>query len=153
MAVGEVLDPERVPLLLVLRLDLGVFLAPPEATRRQHAADALLGGALLVAIGLWTVFQLRRAGGGELRQLTSNGRLLLTGLALSIDNLVVGFSLGVQHVSLVEAVVTFGVVTIALTLVGLEFGRRLGALVESMTEYLAAAVLILVGALLATGNL
>ena len=56
----------------------------------------------------------------------SLGRLLVTGLALSMDNLVVGFAVGTFPVSLVTAVVVIAAVSVALSLVGLELGSRLG---------------------------
>ena len=72
-------------------------------------------------------------------------RLVLLGGGLSIDNLVVGFALGAQSASLALAVVTIGVVSVALSLAGLELGSRLGERVEHGSELLAAAVLAGVG--------
>jgi putative Mn2+ efflux pump MntP len=113
----------------------------------------LTGGGLLVLIGGWQFVQALRAGGGSSPPPTSFRRLLLTGFALSLDNLVVGFSLGVQHTGLVEAIVVFGVASICLSLAGLEIGRRLSAAVEFGAEYLAATVLVIVGVLVATGEI
>jgi putative Mn2+ efflux pump MntP len=110
------------------------------------------GGGLLIAIGTWQFVQALRARGQTSTVPSTTGRLLLTGLALSMDNLVVGFSLGVQHTSLVEAVVVFAVVSVGLSLLGLEFGRRLGAAVEFSVEYLVGIVLVAVGVILATGE-
>ena len=107
-----------------------------------------IGMGLLIATGLWTFWQ-TRSGGDEEESVssTSTAALLLTGLALSIDNLVVGFSLGVQHINLVEALVTFAVVSVTLALIGLEFGKQLGARIEVAGDYLSAGVLVLVGIL------
>lgn len=109
------------------------------------------GGALLVATGLWTLWG-ARSGESDAPPAT-NARLLVMGLALSMDNLVVGFSLGVQHISLPQTLLIFLVVTVVLTLAGLEFGRRLGRMVESRSEYLAGGVLVLVGALVMLGTI
>ena len=68
-----------------------------------------------------------------------------------MDNLVVGFSLGVQHVSVVAAVVVFAAVSVCLSVLGLEFGRRLGAAVQFGAEYLAGLVLMAVGLIVAVG--
>ncbi len=62
--------------------------------------SGITGGILLILIGGWQLIQALRAGGGSSPPPTSFRRLLLTGFALSLDNLVVGFSLGVQHTSL-----------------------------------------------------
>jgi putative Mn2+ efflux pump MntP len=59
--------------------------------------------------------------------------------ALSMDNLVVGFSLGVQHISAAAAVAVFAAVTAFLSMLVPELGRRIGAAVESGAEYLAAS--------------
>ena len=76
-------------------------------------------------------------------------RLVLTALALSIDNLVVGFGLGVTKIPLVLALLVFAVVSVALSLAGLEVGRRLGARMQRRSDELAGLVLIAVGILVA----
>src|SRR5450759_3538539 len=102
----------------------------------RSLAHALVGAArwiaaaLLAATGLYALIQGMRdrpedastAAGQRLR------RLLLTGLALSIDNLAVGFALGAYHVNLALAVATIGAASVALSLIGLELGARIGAL-------------------------
>src|SRR5450755_2431492 len=74
----------------------------------RDTADALgnasryAGGALLIAIGAWQLIQTARLSRkGVPAPPIATRRLLLTALALSMDNLVVGFSLGVQHPSIV----------------------------------------------------
>ena len=54
-------------------------------------------------------------------------RLVILAVALSIDNLAIGFALGTSHVNVVVAAVVIGVVSVGLTLAGLELGRRLGS--------------------------
>jgi putative Mn2+ efflux pump MntP len=71
----------------------------------HHVADSIgsaasyLGGGLLIATGLYTLVQARRAGSDDLAGSTSSGNLVFTGAALSVDNLVVGFALGAQGTS------------------------------------------------------
>jgi putative Mn2+ efflux pump MntP len=79
--------------------------------------------------------------------------LLVTALALSIDNLAVGFALAVYQINIVLAAATMGVISVALSLLGLELGSRLGSRVEAWSEELGGAVLILVGLALAVGIL
>jgi putative Mn2+ efflux pump MntP len=85
----------------------------------------------------------------------SLGRLLITGLALSLDNLVVGFAVGTFPVSLVAAVIVIAAVSVALSLAGLELGSRLGARLGARTgsrgEVLGGLALIGVGIALAAG--
>lgn len=127
------------------------LLAGQGVARELGAVSGYAGGTLLIGIGAWQLIQAFRAGKQAPGPSLTTRRLLLTGLALSMDNLVVGFSLGVQHISLVEAVVVFGAVSVCLSVLGLEFGRRLGAVVESGAEYLAGIVLMAVGLLVAVG--
>jgi putative Mn2+ efflux pump MntP len=113
-------------------------------------------GGLLVATGAWGLIQARResrepGSGASAAPSTRLGRLMVTGLALSIDNLVVGFSLGVTKTPLLTAIIVFAAVSVGLSLIGLELGRRLGERVESSSELLAGVVLIVVGVLVATG--
>jgi putative Mn2+ efflux pump MntP len=75
----------------------------------------------------------------------------VTGLALSVDNLAVGFALGAYHVSLPLAVAVIGAVSVALSLLGLELGDRLGARAGERGGYLGGIVLIGVGAAVAAG--
>jgi putative Mn2+ efflux pump MntP len=112
-----------------------------------------LGGGLLVATGLYTLVQARREVSDEAPGSTGPGNLLFTGAALSIDNLVVGFALGAYKVSLILAAVVIAVVSVGMSLVGLEIGRRLGRSVEKWSGELGGAVLILVGILIAAGIL
>jgi putative Mn2+ efflux pump MntP len=79
--------------------------------------------------------------------------LLITALALSIDNLAVGFALAVHHVNLALAAGMMGIVSVGMTLVGLELGHRLGARVEAWSEEIGGGVLILVGIAIALGVL
>ena len=77
----------------------------------------------------------------------------LTGLALSIDNLVVGFALGTFRVQSALAAAVIAVISVGMSLVGLEIGGRVGGTVEHGSEIIGGAVLIAVGIALATGLL
>ena len=79
--------------------------------------------------------------------------LVLTGLALSIDNLAVGFALGTYHISLILAAVVIGATSVTLSLVGLELGGRLGARIVDHGELTGGLVLVGVGIALAVGVL
>ncbi|MGH3276943.1 MAG: manganese efflux pump MntP family protein [Streptosporangiaceae bacterium] len=117
------------------------------------------GAGLLIATGGYGVVRAIRGrhepAPAQARAGQPVGRLLVTGLALSIDNLVVGFAVGAFPVSLVTAVITIAAVSVAMSLVGLELGSRLGARLNSQTEsrgeILGGLVLIGVGIALAAG--
>jgi len=81
------------------------------------------------------------------------GRLLLSGLALSMDNLAVGFALGTYRTSIAAGAIIIGAVSVALSLLGLELGAWIGAAVGERGEQLAGLVLISVGIAIASGAL
>jgi putative Mn2+ efflux pump MntP len=154
-------------LMPVLGLLIGHDLAA-----RLGGYSGYVGGLLLILTGVYTIWQGRReheevergnAGG---RTPLREGRakpsprtpprapnLVMTAFALSIDNLVVGFALGVYNVSVFEAAVVMGVVSVLLSLLGLELGSRLGKRVEAWSEELGGGVLVLIGLALAFGLL
>jgi putative Mn2+ efflux pump MntP len=136
----------------------GLLLGRSLADTLGHAAH-WIGAALLVAIGLYAVVQAFRSPHREQDQAPAvpagqrTGRLLVTGAALSIDNLAVGFALGTFHVSLPVAAVIIGGVSITMSLAGLELGSRLGAKAGERGELLGGLVLIAVGIAIASGIL
>ncbi len=112
-----------------------------------------LGGGLLVAAGLYgLVTGLRRAGHEPAAAAgLSRGRLVVTAAALSIDNLVVGFALGAYRVSVLVAAMVIGLVSVGLSLVGLELGATIGARTGDLAEAVGSVALIGVGAAIAAG--
>lgn len=146
-------------------LIFGVFEAgmPLLGLALGHGLAGLLGGAtrwigagLLIATGAYALFQARRDQQDEAAdQLGPQrlGTLLVTGLALSVDNLAVGFALGAYQVALASAAAIIGSVSIALSLIGLELGARIGAETGRRGELLGGVILIGVGAAVAGGVL
>jgi manganese efflux pump family protein len=139
----------------VLGLVLGHNLA-----RSLGSTAHWIGAALLIATGVHAVIQQVRARNKSDDQRAETavtgqrtGRLLVTGIALSVDNLAVGFALGTYHVSLVLAATVIGAVSVCLSLIGLELGSRLGAKTGEYGEILGGLVLIGVGVAIATGAL
>jgi putative Mn2+ efflux pump MntP len=135
---------------------IGLFLGHSLAAALGHAAH-WIGAALLIATGLYSVIQALRgrpAGdGGQTPAAVagqSTGRLLVAGAALSIDNLAVGFALSAFHVSLALAATVIGAVSIAMSLIGLELGSRIGARSGERGELLGGLILIGVGIALAS---
>jgi manganese efflux pump family protein len=113
-----------------------------------------VGGAVLIAVGVISLILARRGpppsanpGGRPWR----TGRIVASGFALSADNLAAGFALGTYHTGLAVAAVVFGVVSVAMSLAGLELGGKVGAAAGRRSELLASAILIAVGAALAAG--
>ncbi|HEX4220542.1 MAG TPA: manganese efflux pump [Acidimicrobiales bacterium] len=120
--------------------------------RHLGQAAQWLGGGLLIATGLsGMAMDLRARGHDTKKPVVGKGRLVLLGLALSIDNLVVGFALGAYRVSVVVAALVIGLVSVTLSLVGLELGVRLGSRVGDRAELVGSLVLVGVGAAIAAG--
>jgi putative Mn2+ efflux pump MntP len=115
-----------------------------------------VGGAILILTGAYTIVQARMTAVETKTHMARSLRLqslLITALALSIDNLAVGFALAVYNVDIVLAGLTFGVVSVVMSLAGLELGHRLGKRAEAWSEEIGGAVLILVGVAIAAGVL
>lgn len=112
------------------------------------SASRWIGGGLLVATGVWTALRQTPAGAKP-----GTGQLVVAAAALSVDNLVVGFALGTLAVSLPEAAGVIAGVSVALSLVGLEIGARLGSRVERWSEEIGGGVLVAVGAVIMAGLL
>jgi len=125
----------------------------------QSAAGAIggsgryIGGGLLALTGIWGIVQARRTSAKEKEGSLQLRQLLVLAVALSLDNLVVGFALGVYQVPLAETAIVIGVVSVAMSLLGLELGQRLGERVEEWAEELGGGVLVVLGILLALGVL
>ena len=117
------------------------------------SATSSIGGGLLMAIGIYSVVQARLHRSREVTWPTGTGRLLVSGAALSIDNLVVGFALGTYRVCTVLAAAVIAIVSVGLSLIGLELGHRLGTVVERWSAEIGGGVLVIVGALIAAGVL
>ena len=135
---------------------VGLLLGRSLASSLGHAAH-WIGAALLMATGLYAIVQaIRRphryrdqdqaAPAGQ-----RTGRLLVTGWALSIDNLAVGFALSTFHVNLAVAAIVIGAVSVTMSLIGLELGSRIGTRTGERGELIGGLVLIGVGAAVASG--
>lgn len=136
---------------------LGLAAGHAVSTAAGESAAHWIAGGLLMAVGCYQVigwFRSRGRASGDAGtertpQAWSGWRLILSGLALSMDNLIVGFALGADHVALVTAVIVIGLVSVAMSLVGLELGARLGTALGERGELAGGLVLVLVGALIA----
>ena len=118
------------------------------------AAAKPIGGTLLGLVGLYTILtELLRTDSRPRSSATSVGRLLFMGVALSIDNLVIGFALGAYSVGLATAVITIAIVSVGLSLLGLELGSRLGERLGPRSELVGGCVLVAVGVAIGTGLL
>jgi putative Mn2+ efflux pump MntP len=108
------------------------------------------GGTLLAALGVWMLTHGHDEETGPAP--IGLGALLVAGLAVSVDEIAVGVSLGLGGVNLPVLVTTIGCIVFAATMAGLTLGGLLSAHAERAGK-LAGYALILLGALLAIGIL
>ncbi len=135
---------------------VGILLGRPAAAA-VGSSGRYVAGLVLALAGGYALAQAARAGAGPGTGVVAPTRhgagLVLTALALSVDNLVVGFALGAFDVGLVAAAVVIGVVSVALSLAGLEIGRFVGSAAGARADVAAGLVLVAVGAAVAAGLL
>jgi manganese efflux pump family protein len=134
---------------------LGLLIGEQVAASLGHAAR-WVGAGLLIAVGLYALASSARGGSAEAQEhehARKHGviRLVVSGLALSVDNLVVGFALGTYHTSVVVGVIVIGAVSVAMSLLGLELGASIGRWAGQRAGQLAAVMLISVGIAIAAG--
>jgi manganese efflux pump family protein len=135
---------------------IGLLLGHAVARGLGHSAS-VVGGVLLGLAGLYGVLSAVRTRHHRTQASASStagwGHLTVVGFALSMDNLVVGFALGAYHVSLVEAVVVIALVSVAMSLVGLELGDRIGDRLGPPAQFVGALCLTAVGVAIGLGAL
>lgn len=117
--------------------------------RRLVAGVGWVGGALLVALGLWAIIAgLRRASEDDerlARRATTWGGLVVLAGTLSLDNLVVGFSLGLAGAAPVLVAATIAACSAAFTWLGLGLGSSSRRHWERGAEVGAGALLVGLG--------
>jgi putative Mn2+ efflux pump MntP len=122
-----------------------------------HGLGAAIGGvadyiaaAALLALGGWMLVADEGDEGEKISALSSRGGLALIGLGISIslDELAMGFTIGLLHLSIVLAVVLIGIQAFAVAQLGLRLGARLGEAAREWAEKLAGAALVALGILI-----
>lgn len=109
--------------------------------------DHWVAFGLLTFIGGKAIFTALRQKGGEVHagDPTRGASLVMLSVATSIDALAVGFSFAMLGVRVWGPSVVIGVVSSAVTVIGMELGSRLGARFGRRVEILGGLVLIAIG--------
>ena len=135
---------------------LGILLGDSVAGSLGRHAN-LVAGLVLCLAGVYALVQDRAEGAAAGGTIGPSGpslrRLIVLAVALSIDNLAIGFALGAYHVNVFLAAGVIGVVSVGLTLAGLELGRRLGPRLGDWGERAGGILLVAVGVTVAAGVL
>jgi len=114
-----------------------------------HLGDAAqyLAVALLLGVGLYTIYEAmeeeRRPYGA-----VPVPTLLFLALSVSLDELAVGFSLGLFHIPLAPAIAYIAVQAFLLTLAGTALGKLIGEQFAERAEVFSGVVLTLFGCVL-----
>ena len=136
---------------------VGLLLGLPLGHALSHWAS-YVAGVLLIGIGGWSWWheQRERAGGSEdedgettkLMSAATGSTWSLMGLALSIslDELAVGFSLGLLGLPLIPVLVLIALQALLLSLAGQWIGRNTGQRLGPYAEQLVGPLLCLLGA-------
>jgi putative Mn2+ efflux pump MntP len=113
-----------------------------------------IGSLLLIATGGYDFWKAHTNHGNKTKIYSIKmHKLFVTGLTLSIDNLIVGFSLAFYHLSLFVLTTIIVLVSIVMSLIGLEIGRHVGRRFEEWSGELGAIIIMFVGILLFLGFL
>src|SRR5260370_27730366 len=132
---------------------IGLVLGEAVAGYSGHQLAGYVAGGILIMTGMYTIVQARQVKAEDTgpRRLQTH-RLIITALALSIDNLAVGFALGGLGIPIILAAATMGVVSVGMSLAGLELGHRLGTRGAEWSEELGGPGLGLVRPAAARGR-
>jgi manganese efflux pump family protein len=116
-----------------------------------HALGKLVGDAaeyvaigVLVVVGAWMLLDGDDAESDNADRLASgNGLALLAlGLSISLDELAIGFTIGLLHLSLWLAVVLIGAQAFLFAQIGLRLGARINETLRERAEQLAGLTLL-----------
>jgi putative Mn2+ efflux pump MntP len=138
---------------------IGLLIGHGLARSLGRAAD-WLAAALLILVGCVSIVAAVRAGTPARVQprpppaaVPGIPRLLISGFALSLDNLAAGFALGSYQVGVLAGAVVFGVVSAAMSLAGLEFGARIGSRAGAAGQVIGGVFVAGVGVAIGLGAL
>jgi manganese efflux pump family protein len=116
-----------------------------------HALGRLVGNAsdyvaigVLALLGAWMLLHEDETESDKVGQLVSGRGLVLLalGLSISLDELAIGFTIGLLHLSLWLAVILIGAQAFLFAQVGLRLGARLNETMRERAEQLAGLALL-----------
>ncbi len=122
---------------------VGLLVGHALGTLFGHAADYVAIGVLAL-LGAWMLLDEDDAEGKKAGQLASGQGLVLLalGLSISLDELAIGFTIGLLHLSIWLAVVLIGAQAFLFAQVGLRLGARLNETLRERAEQLAGLALL-----------
>ena len=133
---------------------VGVLVGRALGTLVGDAADYVAVG-LLAVLGAWLFLHGDEAEGDRAGRLASGHGLVLLalGLSISLDELAIGFTIGLLHLTLWLAVVLIGAQAFLFAQLGLRLGARLNETMRERAEQLAGLALLGLAVLLGVEKL
>src|ERR1700749_934576 len=108
------------------------------------------GAGILFVTAVWGLIEARR-GGEDAPKVWHGWRLLVSGAALSLDDLAVGLALGTVRYPIVLAVALFGLMSFTMSIIGLQLGGKLGRATGEHGEVVGAIMLLGLSGVMAAG--
>ena len=128
----------------VIGLLVGVGLGRVIGAWSEYVAIAALGG-----LGFYVLFRRDEDGERVKKLVASTGTaMIVLGLSVSLDELAIGFGLGLLNVPIVPAIVLIAAQAFIVSQVGFAIGDRIGEATREGAEKVAGAALILIAAAL-----
>jgi manganese efflux pump family protein len=124
---------------------IGTGLAGPLGSAARWA-----GAGVLAATAIWGLFEALR-GGDDAPTVWHGWRLLVSGAALSLDDLAVGLALGTVRFPILLAVTAFGLMSFVMSIIGLQLGGKLGRVTGDRGEIVAGLMLLGLSGVMAAG--
>ncbi|MBV9847556.1 MAG: manganese efflux pump [Kutzneria sp.] len=110
--------------------------------------------AAVVAIGLWMLLHDEDHEERAERLVAARGAALIgLGVSISLDELAIGFGVGLAHLPLVPVIVGIAVQAFLAAQLGLRLGVRIAERLREAAERLAGVVLVVLGVVLAVEQL
>jgi putative Mn2+ efflux pump MntP len=128
---------------------VGLALGAPLGHAIGDVADYIAIG-ILIAFGLYTLFSDAAEEEAKVSELsTSSGLAMIAlGLSVSLDELAIGFTLGLLRVPVLPVLIAIAAQAFVMSQLGLRVGARLGERVREGAERLGGIALTTVGAVL-----
>jgi putative Mn2+ efflux pump MntP len=143
--------PPRARLRVSLLMSSFEMVMPVVGVLVGHALGTLVGNAadyvaigVLAALGAWMLLHEDEAESEKVGQLASGHGLVLLalGLSISLDELAIGFTIGLLHLSLWLAIILIGAQAFLFAQLGLRLGARLNETLRERAEQLAGLALL-----------
>lgn len=122
-------------------MPLAGFLVGSALSTTIGDAASLAGIAILFAVGLWMIYESLESEEESHPAIGSWRGLALTSLSVSLDELAVGFSLGLLGLPILIAAILIAGQAFVLTFLGTTLGNRIGTRFAERSELVAGIVL------------